>query len=147
MDRPTSTQYSSSLSTFVKLIRCAEAVSADVHRHLLEYGLTISQFGVLEALYHLGPLCQKDLAQRILKTAGNITTVISNLEKQKLITRSREDHDRRYFQVALTAEGEKLISQIFPEHVKHVADRMALLDPIEQRELASLCRKLGRTNE
>ena len=36
------------------------------------------QFGVLEALDHLGPMHQWDLAERILKTSGNVTVVIKN---------------------------------------------------------------------
>jgi MarR family 2-MHQ and catechol resistance regulon transcriptional repressor len=52
-----------------------------VHRVLAEPKLTISQFGVLEALYHKGPLCQRDIASKILKSTGNITLVIVNLEK------------------------------------------------------------------
>ena len=53
------------------------------------FDLTISQFGVLEALYHKGPLCQRDIAAKILKSTGNITMVIDNLEKRELVRRER----------------------------------------------------------
>mgnify|MGYP000381933987 CR=1 FL=1 len=41
-----------------------------------------STFGILEALFHLGPLSQKSLGQKVLSTKGNITTIVDNLEKE-----------------------------------------------------------------
>ena len=64
--------------TFSRAVACKVA----------EYDLTAPQFGVLEALYHLGPLCQKDLAAKILKSSGNMTMVIDNLEKRDLVRRA-----------------------------------------------------------
>src|SRR5512137_147164 len=84
------------LNTFTKLMRAAESVTSRVHRVLAAPKLTISQFGVLEALYHKGPLCQKDIAAKILKSTGNITLVIDNLEKNGLVRRERDSEDRRF---------------------------------------------------
>lgn len=131
------------LSTFVTLIRAAETVSSKAHRQLRAIGLTVSQFGVLEALYHLGPMCQKDIAGKILKSTGNITTVIDNLEKQGLVTRKRNDDDRRYFNVLLTDEGTRTIQAIFPEHAHRITDLMNSLTLDEQKELGRLCKKLS----
>ena len=64
------------LNTFVKLVRATNSVCSDVHNHFLSE-LTVSQFGILEALHHLGPMAQKDLATKILKSPGNITTIIN----------------------------------------------------------------------
>jgi MarR family 2-MHQ and catechol resistance regulon transcriptional repressor len=60
------------LSAFVKLVRAAESVSARIHRHLADTGLSVSQFGVLEAIYHLGPLSQSEIAKGP-QEHGNIT--------------------------------------------------------------------------
>mgnify|MGYP001068833497 CR=1 FL=1 len=89
----------------------------------------------------------RDLAEQILKTTGNITTVIDNLEKHELVQRVREVKDRRYFQVILTPEGEKLIRKIFPSHVKRVQQVMDLLTPEEQETLRVLCLKLEQSIE
>ena len=67
------------LSAYVKMLRATDAISERLSKTWKNAGLTISQFGVLEALYHLGPLCQKEIAKKILKTTGNITMVIDNL--------------------------------------------------------------------
>ncbi|MBU0962086.1 MAG: MarR family transcriptional regulator [Proteobacteria bacterium] len=131
------------LSSFVKLIRAAETVSSKAHRKLREIGLTVSQFGVLEALYHLGPMCQKEIAEKILKSTGNITTVIDNLEKQGLVIRERNDADRRFFNIQLTDEGTHAIQTIFPDHAKRITLLMDKLTIAEQKELGRLCKKLS----
>jgi MarR family 2-MHQ and catechol resistance regulon transcriptional repressor len=105
--------------------------------------LTWSQFGVLEALFHLGPLHQQDVAAKILKSAGNLTLVVDNLVKQGLVERSRDKEDRRYVTICLTEAGRRLMQEIFPKHVEHVVEAASVLTPSEQRQLAGLCRKLG----
>ncbi|MGD8521365.1 MAG: MarR family transcriptional regulator, partial [Desulfobacterales bacterium] len=131
------------LNTYTKLMRAAESVTARTHRHLSSKGLTISQFGVLEALYHLGPLSQKEIGQKILRSSGNITMIIDNLEKRDLVTRKRDMADRRFFIVHLTDKGIKLISKIFPPHATKISDEMSVLNVAEQETLGRLCKKLG----
>ncbi len=132
------------LSAFVKLQRAAETVEALTGRHLQQAGVSPSQFGVLEALFHLGPLCQRDLGAKLLKSTGNITLVIDNLEKRGLVRRERDQNDRRYITVHLTDDGRELIARLFPIHAEHVRLVMARLTDTEQAELGRLCRKLGR---
>lgn len=106
-------------------------------------GLTISQFGVLEALHHKGPLCQRDIAAKILKSTGNITLVIDNLEKQGMVKRERTSEDRRYLTVRLTAQGEKLIATAFANVEAAIVTEMSALAADELEDLGRLCKKLG----
>nr|NIP73420.1 MarR family transcriptional regulator [Gammaproteobacteria bacterium]NIR98346.1 MarR family transcriptional regulator [Gammaproteobacteria bacterium]NIV21028.1 MarR family transcriptional regulator [Gammaproteobacteria bacterium] len=69
------------LDAYIKLARAAESVIARIHRRTAS-GLTVSQFGVLEALYHLGPMHQRMIGAKLLKSGGNVTMVIDNLEKR-----------------------------------------------------------------
>ena len=135
------------MTSFAALQRSASIIAGEVHKILGPQNLTVSQFGVMEALYIYGPMYQRDLAEQILKTTGNITTVIDNLEKRELVKRVREVKDRRYFQVILTPEGDKLIRKIFPSHVKRVGQVMDLLSPEEQEEFKRLCLKLEQSIE
>lgn len=135
------------LGAYVKLMRAAESVTQRIHRHLALAGLTASQFGVLEALHSLGPLCQRDLGAKILKTSGNVTLVIDNLEKRGLVRRERSADDRRYITVSLTPEGDALIRDVFPRHAQAVHDDLSALTPAEQDELGRLCRKLGKPGQ
>jgi MarR family 2-MHQ and catechol resistance regulon transcriptional repressor len=135
------------LSTYVKLMRAAESVTRRIHRHLSETGLTLSQFAVLEALYQLGPLSQREIGQKILRSSGNITMVIDNLEKSGLAKRERNETDRRFFIVHLTAKGYSLINSIFPAHAAVIAKDLGVLTAAEQGALARLCKKLGLAQE
>lgn len=132
------------LDTYIKLMRAAELVTTRIHRHLTTVNLTISQFGVLEALFHLGSLSQRDLAEKLLKSGGNMTMVIDNLEKRQLVKRERSVEDRRFVSVCLTEEGRQLISKIFPQHVAAVVEEISILTESEQEELGCLCRQLGK---
>ncbi len=131
------------LDVYIKLSRAANATEFRINRHLSEYGLTISQFGVLESLFHLGPLHQNELGEKILKSSGNMTLVIDNLVKRGLVLRERSVQDRRYIQIHLTSEGSELISTMFPKHVDKVVSAFDCLSEGEQLELARLCKKLG----
>jgi MarR family 2-MHQ and catechol resistance regulon transcriptional repressor len=131
------------LDAYIKLMRCAESFTARTHSHLAHTGLTFSQFQALEALFHLGPMCQRDIAQKILKSTANLTVVIDNLEKQGLVERRRDTEDRRFVTVHLTDNGRRLTEEIFPRHVETLVKEMSVLTKSEQRELGRLCRKLG----
>lgn len=132
------------LDAFVKLIRAAESVGNRVNAHLAAEGISVSQFGALEALLHLGPMCQKDLGAKLLKSGGNITMVVDNLETRGLVARVRDTPDRRMTTVHLTETGRALIERVFPIHAREVVREMCALDPDEQAMLGRLCRKLGR---
>jgi len=131
------------LDCFIKLMRAASSVSSAVHRHLARERLTESQFAVLEALHHLGPMSQKTLSRKILKSGANITTVVDNLESRGLAERKRDSSDRRVVFVHLTAQGREVIERLFPIHAKKIAEAMGKLDIREQHVLGALCRKLG----
>lgn len=131
------------LNAYIKLQRAAETVTTRTTAHLATYDLTTSQFGILEALYHLGTLSQRDLAQKLLKSTGNISTVIKNLEKRGLIVRERNPDDTRYMEVCLSPAGKALLESFFDQHVAGIVAEMDALTAEEQDELARLCRKLG----
>jgi MarR family 2-MHQ and catechol resistance regulon transcriptional repressor len=133
------------LDAYIKLIRAAESVLGRVFRRTRS-GVTNSQLGVLEALLHLGPLCQRDLGSRLLKSGGNVTLVIDNLEKRALVERRRDQKDRRRISVHLTPEGDRLIREVFPRHVRSIVAEMSPLSGAEQAELGRLCRRLGRAD-
>jgi len=131
------------LGVYVKLLRASESVHGEAMRSLGREDLTPSQFAVLEALYHVGPMCLSVLADKILKTSGNLTMVIGNLEKRGLVLRQQSTDDRRFVSAAITEKGKRLIARIFPDHAARIAELMGRLTPHEQDTLGELCRKLG----
>ena len=133
-----------SLDVYIKLARATETVSGIINAHLQTHKLTISQFGVLESLYHLGPMQTNELGTKILKSSGNMTLVIDNLEKRALVQRKRGIKDRRCIEIHLTDAGKALITSILPAHIEGVVSTLSVLTTQELSQLNDLCRKLGK---
>jgi MarR family transcriptional regulator, 2-MHQ and catechol-resistance regulon repressor len=125
------------------LARAYLTVAREVGGKVVEYDLTVPQFGVLEALHHLGPLSLGELAEKLLVTGGNITYVMDRLEAQGLVYRERSDADRRVVKAFLTDEGRERIAAVFPGHAAFIHDLMSVLEPDERETLRALLKKLG----
>jgi MarR family 2-MHQ and catechol resistance regulon transcriptional repressor len=132
------------LDTWIKLTRASDSFGARLADHGTCSDVTVSQFGVLEALHHLGPLRQGEISTKLLRSGGNITLVVDNLETRGLVQRTREATDRRVVSVSLTEAGEALIAELFPQHVCAIVEEMSVLTADEQETLGRLCRKLGK---
>jgi DNA-binding MarR family transcriptional regulator len=110
---------------------------------LAEYELTLSQFGVLEALYHKGPMKICEIIEKTLSTSGNMTVVIKNLERGGYVTRERDDEDRRAFVIKLKEKGRVIIADVFPKHLNDLNEAFSKLDFEEKHQLLSLLKKLN----
>ena len=135
------------LSALINLMRAGEACATSLQREVAAERLTGSQFGVLEALLHLGPVCQGELAGKLLRSCGSVTFVVQGLEKRGLVERRRDGADKRFVTVMLTGKGAKLIGGLFPGHARTVARQFGALTAPEQDELRRLCRRLGKAVE
>jgi len=131
------------LDLYIKLMRCSASLSQRLARHLEAEGVTVSQFAVLEALLHLGPMCPTEIARKLLVSGGNLTMVANNLRKAGLIERRQQSGDRRFVTLDLTADGKRLIKRVFAKHAAALTREVGVLSPAEQLKLASLCKKLG----
>lgn len=135
------------LNAFIKLMRSVESMNNRLNRHLAEADLTVSQFGVLEVLHHLGPLNQRTIGEKLLKSGGNITMVVDNLEKCGHVKREKDPTDRRAVLIHLTDKGETFIKDFFPKHLEKIKEEFSVLTEDEKKELGKLCKKLGVQHE
>lgn len=133
------------LRVWVTLARCYTTFGRAVAAKVAEYDLTVPQFGILEALHHLGPLSLGELAGKLLVTGGNVTYIMDRLEDEGLVTRERSGEDRRVVEGRLTPEGRALVEDVFPGHVEFIDELVDALEPREQDELRRLLKKLGRS--
>jgi len=131
------------LNTYIKLVRAVESLNQRLYPFLSRHSLTESQFAVLEALYHLGPLNQRELSDKILRSPGNITMVIDNLEKRNFVKRERGELDRRHYIIHLTSAGKEFIKKIFPEHLDSIVKEINVLSEEEQCQLQKMCKEIG----
>lgn len=132
------------LKLLVVLARAHAAVEAHLHANVAVHGLTLTEFGILEVLYHKGPLLLGEVQKRILVSSGGVTYLVDRLEEKGLVERRACTEDRRARYAALTAEGEAMIARIFPEHAELIREVMSPLSLDEQRVAVDLLRRLGR---
>jgi MarR family 2-MHQ and catechol resistance regulon transcriptional repressor len=132
------------LKLFVVLARASASVADHARRDVRRHNLSVSEFGVLELLWHRGPQPLREVAQRILLTTGSVTYVIDQLAKQGLVERKPCPADRRVVRAHLTAAGRERIRAIFPDHARRIVHAVSGLTQAEQELATDLLRKLGR---
>ena len=130
------------LRTWIALARAHNAVGARATADVARHDLTVAEFGVLEALYHKGPMLLSEVQRRILVSSGGITYLVDRLEKRGLAERRDCPGDRRARLVGLTAAGEELVRRIFPEHAAVIRDALAGLDREQKRQAIRLLHAL-----
>lgn len=131
------------LDTWIKFSRAKNTLDNLMRKNVEDQGVTLSQFGVLEILYHIGPLSVKEIGQKILLTPSNLVTVIDNLVKLELVERIPCNHDRRSVIIHLTPKGTDTIVPIFKNHVNELVKRFADLSEEQLRQLGSISKELG----
>lgn len=138
-----STAQERALKLFVVLSRAANAVNSRIHEHADLHGLTLTEFIILEALLHKGPLLLGEVQKKILLSSGGVTYTVDRLAEKGLVERRECPSDRRARYAVLTPKGEALIGKIFPGHAERIEDLMSVLSAREQEESIEMLRKLG----
>jgi len=143
-DKSESLTGGSGVHVFLVLWKAARAVQTYAEKSITELALCGSDFGVLEALLHKGPLPVNEIGKKILLTSGSITVAVDRLEKRGLVERRAHGTDRRARIVHLTKEGRKLITRAYAQHAADLERLMsASLKTTERATLISLLKKIG----
>jgi len=132
-----------SLRLWVVFARAHAAIAARAQADVARHGLTVAEFGVLEALHHKGPLLLSELKEKILVSNAGVTYLVDRLEKRALVERRRCDRDRRAYYAHLTADGTAFLERIFPEHAAAIAQAFSVLDAGERTAATELLRRVG----
>lgn len=127
-----------------KAHKAVEAVDKD---SIAATGLGLSDFAVLEAILHKGPLPVNTIGKKVLLTSGSISTAVDRLTQKGLVNRRRDPDDGRVFRVELTGKGRRVISEAYRRHSRNLEAAAEVLDPEERRTLIRLLKKLGRHAE
>jgi MarR family 2-MHQ and catechol resistance regulon transcriptional repressor len=132
------------LQLLIAIARAVKAIEKAVRPHLASHGLAMTEFAVLEVLYHKGPLPLGEIRDRILVTGASTTYVVDKLEERGLMRRRGSGDDKRVVVGEITPAGRKLMGELFPVHVEHLRQIMAALSPQEKRTAIRLIRKLSQ---
>lgn len=131
------------LELWVVLARATDAVGRHARADVARHGLADAEFGVLEVLFHKGPLPVCEAQRRILLQSGSTAYVVDKLVRKKLVRRTANPRDKRGTLLVLTPRGRRLMARIFPGHAQVIRRAMAALSRREKKVAAALVRKLG----
>src|ERR1700747_3557124 len=126
------------------MMKAFHAVSGYAARSSQSHGLGDSDFRVLEALLHKGPLPVNTIGPKVFLTPGSISTAVDRLYEKGLVTRTESGTDRRVRVVDLTPKGRDLITAIFSVHAKDMERLVELLTRTERLQLVNALKKLGK---
>ncbi|HEX5727031.1 MAG TPA: MarR family transcriptional regulator [Longimicrobiaceae bacterium] len=131
------------LRLWVALARAHNAVLAHAADDVARHGLTLAEFGILEALHHRGPMMLGEVQRRILVSSGGITYLVDRLQARGLVERREDPADRRARVAALTPAGEALVRRVFPEHAARIKRALSGLGKKDKRAALGLLRALA----
>src|SRR5581483_5020503 len=126
------------------LWKATKAAEAHARRCVEDSGLCLSDFGVLEAIFHKGPLPISALRKKVLISSGSMTAAVDRLERGRLVERGSDAKDRRARIVHLTGKGRAMIRKVFAEHERDMEQVFAQFEGQERNTLGALLRKVGR---
>lgn len=134
----------SGVHVFLVLWKSARAVEAYAEKSVTDLDMCGSDFAVLEALLHKGPLPINEIGKKVLLTSGSITVAVDRLEQKELVERRAHRTDRRARIVHLTKEGRRLISRAYAQHAADMEQLAAAsLTANERANLIRLLKKIG----
>ncbi len=129
---------------WIVLARCHRALATSVEHSIAQLGLCLSDFMVLEALLHKGPLTISEIQAKVLLASGSMTAAVDRVESMGLVVRKTTAKDRRARLLELTPKGRRLIERAFADHAQHLEKDMSILDDEEKRRLHAGLKKLGQ---
>ncbi|MEH6939124.1 MarR family transcriptional regulator [Bacillus sp. JJ664] len=132
-----------SLQLFSEICKTNRYITDAAIEHIKLFGLNLTEFAVLELLYHKGDTPIQHIGKRILISSGNMTYVLDKLEAKGFIKRLPCPKDRRVTYAVLTDEGHQLISSIFPEHEQMIDQLFSQINKSEKEMLIYLLKKMG----
>jgi MarR family 2-MHQ and catechol resistance regulon transcriptional repressor len=133
----------SGIHLWLVLWKAFRSVEAHAHRHIAALDMCLSDFGMLEALLHKGPLTVKELSAKVMLTSGSMTVALDRLGRRGFVEREEDAVDRRIRMVRLTEGGKKLIRGAFEDHKQAMEEAVADVVQADREALILSLRRLG----
>lgn len=135
------------LHNFIAIMRTKESIEKIVKQDVKQYGLNLTEFSVLELLYHKGEQPIQQIGDKILIASSSTTYVVDKLVDKKLVQRQVSTNDRRIFLASLTQKGQQLMTKIFPQHAQTIHQIFSDMSIEEMKQLQRLLLKVNRPNK
>ncbi|QOK29389.1 MarR family transcriptional regulator [Cytobacillus oceanisediminis] len=132
---------------FLILMQTSKSIHECIKDSITNYSLSMTEFSVLEALYHNDMQTIHEIGKRILITSGSMTYVIDKLVEKGYAKRIACPNDRRAIHIGLTDKGNKLLEEIMPKHQQRVNTLFEELNSDELDDLINLLEKVKKRTE
>src|SRR6187402_2640472 len=129
---------------WIALAHCYRAMSSLIEQSFAESGLSLTDFMMLEAILHKGPMTITEIQASALLATGSMTAAVDRLESKGLIARTFSKSDRCARVLELTEEGRGVIVPAFEKHSANLKLWMSALSVDERAETFSNLRKLEK---
>ncbi len=136
-----------SLKAFVVIMKASKTLEELVKKDIAAHGMKISDFAILEALYHKGRQTIKQISEAVLINTGSITYIIDKLEKNNYLQRIYCKEDRRVVYIEITSKGNDLMNEIFPLHQKMIESLFTDITEENKRMLIDTVKIIGKKGE
>ena len=136
----------SAASLWLVMAKAYRSMQVYVESTMAEMGIGMSDFMILEALLHKGPMSMSQIGDKVLLANPSMTAAVDRLARQGLVTRQcPSDGDRRVRTVELTPCGRKAIQKIFTKHVDDLEAIMKGVCPEQRAALRAALKSIGLT--
>jgi DNA-binding MarR family transcriptional regulator len=134
---------------YLSVVRTTSALTDRVEDLLKPYGISATQYNVLRILRGAGQggLCRNELRDRMLTRMPDMTRLLDRMEEAGLVTRSREQEDRRMVLTQITARGKELLGELDRPMTELHRDQLAALTKDQLRTLIDLLTAIREGNE
>ncbi|MCD9020292.1 MarR family winged helix-turn-helix transcriptional regulator [Cohnella silvisoli] len=133
-----------SLKLLIVLSKAYKSIMDKAVKDIKNYGLSASEFGIMDVLHKKGKIPIQQIGGKILITSGTMTFNIDKLENKGLIRRIPSTEDRRVIHAEITEAGEELFTRIFPQHASSIHGMMNVLTTDQKLEAIALLKLLGK---
>jgi MarR family 2-MHQ and catechol resistance regulon transcriptional repressor len=137
------TTETSAAALWVVLARAYHSMAAFVERSVAALDIGLSDFMILEALLHKGPLTMSELCEAALITNASMTAAIDRLEQRAFVERVASKEDRRVRRAQLTAHGATLIRRLYARHERDLDEVMSAIPAAQRADLRRGLKTIG----
>lgn len=132
------------LKLFIVLHLAFKSIDQVAHKHIKEKEMSITEFGVLELLYHKGKQTINQLRKRVLVASSSISYVVNELEQDGFIEKRKCTEDKRVTFIHLTDTGREMMDSVFPQHEKVIEEIMSDLNVEEKEQMIEMLKIIGK---
>lgn len=123
-----------------RIMRISRMWDKEIKDFLAGHGLEPGEFDLLSTLRRSGApyeLTAGAFLKTSLVTTGAITLRVDRMQDKGLVTRIRDEGDRRSVKIRLTDHGLRIIDRVLPLHIANEARLLQALDPEARTQLAT----------